>query len=213
MNAYPVVHIVDDDDAVRDSLDLLLRMRGYRTRTFASGEAFLDAVDRAAHGCLLLDLRMPGMQGAAVQAALRARGLALPVIVLTAHGDAANARHALKGGAFDFLEKPIDDDTLVATIDAAHRFEAESRAAERRRSDIARRIARLTPREREVLVHVVAGRHNREIGALLGISPRTVEVYKAKVLDKLQVSRLAELMRLALEAGVAEPPESPRGNP
>jgi RNA polymerase sigma factor (sigma-70 family) len=214
IESYPVVHIVDDDDAVRDSLELLLRMRGYRTRAYASGERFVADVDAGARGCVVLDLRMPGMQGAEVQATLHARGIALPVIVLTAHGDAASARAALKGGAFDFLEKPADHDSLVATIDAAHRSDEASRAATRSRADVARRLARLTPREREVLEHVVAGRHNREIGALLGISPRTVEVYKARILDKLQVSRLAELMRLALEAGITGPgSEPPTGNP
>jgi RNA polymerase sigma factor (sigma-70 family) len=214
IDAYPVVHIVDDDDAVRDSLELLLRMRGYRTRAYASGERFVAEVDAGAHGCVLLDLRMPGMQGLDVQATLSARGIALPIVVLTAHGDAASARAALKGGAFDFLEKPVDHDTLIATIDAAHRSDEASRSAERMRTDVARKLARLTPREREVLEHVVAGRHNREIGALLGISPRTVEVYKARVLDKLQVSRLAELMRLALEAGVTGPEgDPPKGSP
>ncbi|HEY1325810.1 MAG TPA: response regulator [Casimicrobiaceae bacterium] len=207
MDAYPVVHIVDDDDAVRDSLEVLLRVQGYRTRAFAAGESFLAHIGPEDRGCVLLDLRMPGMQGADVLAALRERGIALPVIVLTAHGDAASARDALKTGAFDFLEKPVDHRTLLATIEAAHHSDHASRAAQRRRADLASRFARLTRREREVLEHVVAGRQNREIGALLGISPRTVEVYKARILDKLQVSRLPEAMRLALEAGIggAEP--------
>jgi RNA polymerase sigma factor (sigma-70 family) len=213
IEAYPVVHIVDDDDAVRDSLELLLRMRGYRTRAYASGERFVADVEPDAHGCVVLDLRMPGMQGGEVQATLQARDIALPIIVLTAHGDAASARAALKGGAFDFLEKPVDHDTLVATIDAAHRSDQASHAAARARSDVARRIARLTPREREVLDHVVLGRHNREVAALLGISPRTVEVYKARIYDKLQVTRLAELMRLALDAGIAGPAQPPTGIP
>jgi RNA polymerase sigma factor (sigma-70 family) len=210
---YPVVHIVDDDPAVRDSLDLLLRLRGYRTRTFDSGDALLAAVEGDAHGCIVLDLRMPGTDGLAVQQALHARAIALPIIVLTAHGDAASARDALKGGAFDFLEKPVDDEVLVATIDAAHRSNVEARSTERRRADVARRIARLTPREREVLQRVVEGRHNREIAAELGISPRTVEVYKAKLLDKLQVERLPELLRLAMESGVGGPAPSDKGSP
>jgi RNA polymerase sigma factor (sigma-70 family) len=211
IETYPVVHIVDDDDAVRDSLDLLLRLRGYRTRLFASGEALLDAITPDAHGCIVLDLRMPGASGLAVQATLQARGIALPVNVLTAHGDAASARAALKAGAFDFLEKPIDDHTLVSTIEAAHRANLQARASARRREDVERRIARLTPREREVLGYVVAGRHNREIAAELHISPRTVEVYKAKLLDKLQVERLPDLIRIALELGLAEhrPPQDP----
>jgi RNA polymerase sigma factor (sigma-70 family) len=212
IQAYPIVHIVDDDDAVRDSLELLLRMRGYRTRAFASGDALLAAVDADAHGSVLLDLRTPGMDGLAVQQALASRGIGLPVILLTAHGDAASARDALKAGAFDFLEKPVDDALLVATIDAAHQHHLTSRAQSAHRAELGRRIARLTPREREVLDAVVAGRHNREIAADLGISPRTVEVYKAKLLDKLQGERLPELIRLALEAGLGDAP-TPPGNP
>lgn len=196
---YPVVHLVDDDAAVRDSLELLLRLRGYRTRTFDSGDALLDAIEPGVHGCIVLDLRMPGRDGVAVQAALAARGIALPIIVLTAHGDAASARAALKGGAFDFLEKPAADDVLASTIDAALARDLAARERAQRRSAIAARMARLTPREREVFDAVVQGRHNREIAASLGISPRTVEVYKAKLLDKLQVSRLPELIRIALD--------------
>jgi two-component system, LuxR family, response regulator FixJ len=201
-NAYPVVHIVDDDAAVRDSLDLLLRLRGYRTRSFASGEALLASVGPAAHGCIVLDLCMPGANGLAVQSTLRQLRIDMPVIVLTAHGDAASARAALKAGAFDFLEKPVDDAVLISTIEAAHGSDLEARTNAVRRTEIERRVARLTPREREVLVHVVSGRHNREIAELLHISPRTVEVYKAKLLDKLQVDRLPELIRLALDAGI-----------
>jgi RNA polymerase sigma factor (sigma-70 family) len=204
MQPYPLVHIVDDDPAVRDSLDLLLRLRGYRTRTFESGDALLRDIDPAVHGCLLLDLRMPGIEGPGVQQALQARGMALPIIVLTAHGDAASARDALKGGAFDFLEKPVADELLVHTIDAALAHDRDARERAERRATLLARLARLTPREREVFDLVVAGRHNREIAAALGISPRTVEVYKAKLLDKLQVSRLPELIRLALDAGVAD---------
>jgi RNA polymerase sigma factor (sigma-70 family) len=203
MQPYPLVHIVDDDPAVRDSLDLLLRLRGYRTRTFESGDALLRDVDPAVHGCILLDLRMPGTDGLAVQRALAARGVGLPIVVLTAHGDAASARDALKGGAFDFLEKPVADELLVTTIEAALAQDRDARERASRRATLDARLARLTAREREVFDLVVAGRHNREIAATLGISPRTVEVYKAKLLDKLQVSRLPELIRLALDAGVA----------
>jgi RNA polymerase sigma factor (sigma-70 family) len=208
MQPYPVVHVVDDDPAVRDSLDLLLRLRGYRTRTFESGDALLRDVDASVHGCILLDLRMPGTDGVAVQQALQARRVPLPIIVLTAHGDAASARDALKGGAFDFLEKPVGDDLLVATIEAALAHDRDARERAERRATLDARLARLTPREREVFDLVVAGRHNREIAASLGISPRTGEVYKAKLLDKLQVSRLPELIRLALDTGFDD-----RGSP
>ncbi len=195
----PVIFIVDDDDAVRDSLALLLGLRGYATRSFACGEEFLATIDRSASGCILLDLRLPGIDGLAVQTALAAREIPLPIIMLTAHGDVATARAALKSGAFDFLEKPIDDAVLRATIESALARDHEARDRASRRAGWHERLARLTPREREVLDLVVHGRHNREIAAALGISPRTVEVYKARVMDKLQVDRLPDLVRIALD--------------
>lgn len=195
----PIVFIVDDDAAVRDSLALVLGLRGYATRSFARGEDFLATIDCSAGGCILLDLRLPGIDGLAVQAELAARAIALPIIMLTAHGDAATARAALKAGAFDFLEKPIDDAVLRATIEAALARDHEARDRASHRAAWQDRLARLTPREREVLELVVHGRHNREIAAALGISPRTVEVYKARVMDKLQVDRLPDLIRIALD--------------
>ncbi|HEX9278036.1 MAG TPA: response regulator [Casimicrobiaceae bacterium] len=206
VDATGTVSIVDDDAAVRDSLSLLLDLHGYKTRSFARGEDFLGAIDSAARGCVLLDLRMPNVDGIAVQAALAARGITLPVIILTAHGDVASARAALKAGAFDFLEKPIDDTLLLRTIDAALGRDASARIEIERSDALRRRVARLTPRERQVLVAVIDGRHNREIAATLGISPRTVEVYKARLMDKLQIDRLPELIRLALEFRLMEDP-------
>ena len=203
MNPRPEVTIVDDDAGVRDSLSLLLGLHGYAVRAYASGEALLDSVRDDWRGCLLIDLRMPGMDGLALQAALTARGIALPVIILTAHGDAANARAALKAGAFDFLEKPVDDALLIEMIEGATRVEAETHAATTERAQVERRMQRLTPRERQVFDLVVAGRHNREIAATLDISPRTVEVYKARMMDKLQVDRLPDLIRLSLNTSNA----------
>jgi len=194
----PVIFIVDDDDAVRDSLGLLLGLRGYVTRSFARSKDFLAAVDRSAHGCILLDLRIPDMDGLEVQAELAAREIKVPIIMLTAHGDVATARAALKAGAFDFLEKPIDDALLRTTIDAALARDRETRNRADQQTVLQARLARLTPREREVLELVVHGRHNREIAAQLSISPRTVEVHKARVMDKLQVDRLPDLIRIAL---------------
>jgi RNA polymerase sigma factor (sigma-70 family) len=208
-----VVHIVDDDYAVRDSLDLLLRMRGYRTRTYDSGEALLAAAAELGDGCIVLDLRMPGMSGLDAQRQLASRGVDLPIIMLTAHGDAGSARDALKGGAVEFLEKPADDSMLVQAIESALNAGRQDRSDRIRRAGIRERIDRLTPREREVLSHVLAGHHNREIAVALGISPRTVEVYKAKLLDKLQVERLPDLIRLALEAELTRPAGEDRGNP
>lgn len=194
----PVVFIVDDDDAVRDSLALLLGLRGYATDSFARGEDFLSAVDSSASGCILLDLRLPGIDGLAVQTELAAREIHLPIIMLTAHGDAATARTALKSGAFDFLEKPIDDAALSSIIEAALARDHDARDHAGRRAAWQGKLARLTPREREVLDFVIQGRHNREIAVALGISPRTIEVYKARIMDKLQVDRLPDLIRIAL---------------
>jgi RNA polymerase sigma factor (sigma-70 family) len=195
----PTVFIVDDDAGVRDSLAMLLELKGFRTRTFADAAAFLAEYRPDWPGCLVLDLRMPGMTGLELQAELGRRGAALPVIIITAHGDVATTRSALKGGAVDFIEKPIDDEALVAAIAAALDRDARERERSQAAAGVAERLARLTAREREVLALVAEGRHNREIGAALGISPRTVEVYKARMMEKLQVRRVPDLVRLVLE--------------
>ena len=200
----PLIAVVDDDDAVRDALSLLLRLNGCATREFASGESFLEWAGPEAADCVLLDLRMSGISGLDVQAELGRRGLAWPVVMLTAHGDVATTRAALKAGAFDFIEKPFDDEVLLRTIGAATRSSLARRSQVEREARFARDLGRLTVREREVLGHVLAGRHNREIAALLGISPRTVEVYKARIMDKLNVDRLPDLIRLALEMGLGK---------
>lgn len=197
------IHVVDDDDAVRDSLCLLLRLHGYAPRPWPSGDAFLAAADIAAAATpavVLLDLRMPGRSGAQVQAELGARGARWPVIMLTAHGDAGSARNALKSGALDFIEKPVDESVLLSALENAADVVAAAEQGAARKLDTERRLARLTPREREVFAMVVAGRHNREIAAALAISPRTVEVYKARLMDKLDVERLPDLIRLSLDA-------------
>ena len=195
----PTVFIVDDDAGVRDSLAMLLELKGFRTRTFAAAEAFLAEYRPEWPGCLVLDLRMPGMTGLELQADLARRGSALPVIIITAHGDVATTRSALKGGAVDFIEKPIDDEALVAAITAALDRDARERERAQAAAGAAERLARLTGREREVLALVAEGRHNREIAVALGISPRTVEVYKARMMEKLQVRRVPDLVRLVLE--------------
>jgi RNA polymerase sigma factor (sigma-70 family) len=200
-----VVFIVDDDHAVRDALGLLLGLRGYSTRSFADGRALLAAIDRHARGCVLLDLRMPELDGIEVQAELKARGIDVPIVILTAHGDVATARAALKAGAFDFLEKPIDDAVLMSTLEAALARDRESGKRLEQQRRLQQRLSRLTPRELEVFQRVVHGRHNREIAAELGISPRTVEVYKARIMDKLQVERLPDLIRIALDSGLPAP--------
>jgi FixJ family two-component response regulator len=200
----PLIAVVDDDDAVRDALALLLRLHGFIVRDFTSGEEFLGWAGTEPTDCVLLDLRMGAVSGLDVQAELAERRLAYPVVMLTAHGDVGTTRAALKAGAFDFIEKPFDDAVLLKTIRAATQASAVQRSQAERDARFARDLGRLTAREREVLGHVLAGRHNREIAALLAISPRTVEVYKARIMDKLNVDRLPELIRLALEMGLGK---------
>jgi len=196
--AQQTVHVVDDDAAVRDSLALLLELKGIAARTYPSAEAFLETYD-GQPGCVVVDLRMPGMSGLALQAELRRRGIALPVVMVTAYGDVPTARTALKAGAFDFVEKPIEEDRLLATLEAALKVAQAERATAEELAGFRARIARLTAREREVLDLVVEGRHNREIAEALAISPRTVEVYRARMMEKLQVQRLPDLVRLVLQ--------------
>jgi two-component system, LuxR family, response regulator FixJ len=199
----PTVFLVDDDPSIRDSLSLLLSLKGLRTQVFASAEAFLGTYQPEWPGCLVTDLRMPGMSGLDLLAQLHSRGMRLPVVVLTAHGDVATTREALKNGAFDFLEKPVDDEVLVDVLSNALRVDADRHRAAASRTATSGRISRLTPREREVLDLVATGLQNREIAERLAISPRTVEVYKARMMEKLQCRSLAEAIRIRLEAGDA----------
>lgn len=198
MDASKTVYIIDDDAAVRDSLGLLLGLQGYVTRVFASAGEFLDACTPDWTGCVLADLRMPGKSGLELQSELGVRGIALPLIIITAHGDVAAARTSLKAGAVDFLEKPLDSAQLIAAVQGALQREAERLRAADGAARTERLLARLTDREHEVLDLVIAGRHNREIAAALGISVRTVEAHKARVMAKLGVERLPDLLRLAL---------------
>lgn len=194
------VFIVDDDVAVRDALALLLGLKGYRTSIYSSAEDFLAAFRREWRGCLVLDIKMGGMSGLDLQARLNEQEAEIPIVVITGHGDAASARQALKSGAVDFLEKPIDDAQLVAAVAAALERDAKRRAERSVGDEVSTRLSRLTPRERQVMDLAAAGRHNREIGEALGISPRTVEVYKARLMEKLQARNLSELIRFALTA-------------
>ena len=192
------VFIVEDDAAVRDSLGLLLGLKNYRTQSFACAEDFLRVYQPAWAGCLLLDIRMPGMSGFELQAALRLEHPALPIIVITAHGDVATVRTALKSGAVDFLEKPVDPDALLTAVRIALDTDAAQRRAALEAGRAERQLSVLTTRERQVMELVAKGCHNREIASTLGISPRTVEVHKARVMDKLQVRSAAELVRIVL---------------
>lgn len=197
----PTIFIVDDDASVRDSLALLLGLKGYAIRSFASAEDFLAACQPEWHGCLLLDIRMAGMNGLELQQQLISDQIFLPIIFITGHGDVAAARAALKAGAADFLEKPLDDRLLIATITDALKRSAHQRDETTATQEIMARLARLTTREREVMDKITLGEPNREIARQLGISPRTVEVYKARMMEKMQAHSLPELVRLVLSLG------------
>jgi FixJ family two-component response regulator len=192
------VFLVDDDAAVRDSAALLLSLRGYRTALFASAEDFLRTWQPSWTGCLVTDLRMPGKSGLELQQELAARGVALPVVVITAHGDVASARAAFRNAAVDFLQKPYDDDQLVAAIESAFARERArlDSVLETRRREAA--VAELSERERDVMLLMARGLSHGEIGHQLGISPRTVEAHKARLMRKLGAANLAELIRIAL---------------
>ena len=189
MSEEPVVFVVDDDPALRDSIALLARAEGLAARTFDSARSFLDAWDRAEPGCLIVDLRMPGLSGLDLQERLAGDGDAPPIIFLTGYGTVPAAVRALKAGAMDFLEKPFDPDTLLARV-------RDALACDRRRRSDARRLAALTRREREVLEQVASGKPNKVIAAGLGISDRTVEQHRAHGLRKIGLRSVAELVRL-----------------
>jgi FixJ family two-component response regulator len=194
------VFIVDDDASVRDSLAVLLDLKGYRTQAFASAEEFLKNYRPAVAGCLLLDVRMSGMSGLELQAALHERQSKLPIIVMTAHGDVPTARAALVAGALDFLEKPVDPKLLLAMVHTALEDDAAQRTIARQVDQEKRKLDVLTARERQIMELIAEGTHNRDIATSLGISPRTVEGHKARVMEKLQIRNVTELVHLVLAA-------------
>lgn len=201
MSENLTVFIVDDDPSVRDALSLLLGIQDYRVAVFGDAQSFLKAYKREWRGCVLLDIRMPGMDGLTLQKHLAGLGSELPVIIMTGHGDVASAREAFRALAIDFLEKPIDHKKLLAGIADAFSMQQAKLVAAMSQGQVERLLSMLTPRELEVMDRVVAGLHNREIAAELGISPRTVEVHKARMMDKLGVSNVADLVRLNLQSG------------
>lgn len=195
------INIIDDDPSIRDSLALMLGLSGYRVALFADAESFLAAWQPDWRGCVVTDLRLPGLTGTDVQEELARRGSTMGVIIITAHGDVATARRAFRAEAVDFLEKPFEHTELVRAIDQAC---ARDAARQTRGGDalMQERLASLTQREREVLGHVARGLHAKEIARSLGISPRTVEVHKARLMAKLEVRNVAELVRLAVQSGL-----------
>jgi two-component system, LuxR family, response regulator FixJ len=193
------VFIVDDDPAVREGLRALLEAKGFAVECFQSAEAFLAAVDGERRGCVIADVRMPGMSGLDLQREMKRRALNLPIVIITGHGDVPLAVAALKAGAVDFLEKPFDADAILATVEEALRRVAATRpAGEIDPAAIAARVGQLTAREREVMDLVVAGHPNKVVAHRLGIAVRTVEIHRARVMEKTGVRNLSELVRLSI---------------
>ncbi len=197
-----VVHVIDDDEALRESLVFLLRTAGVEAKTYASAKAFLDALPDLGISCVITDVRMPDMSGIDLLRRLKELKIAVPVIVITGHGDVTLAVEAMKIGAVDFLEKPFDDEVLLASVEAALRQRGGQARRDNERAEIESRLAALSPRERDVLGGLVAGRANKQIAFDLGISPRTVEIYRANLMNKMQAGSLSDLVRMALVVGI-----------
>ncbi len=200
---HQTIFVIDDDDAARDSLIYLLRTEGLTSRSFASAQSFLDQLHKDQHGCIVTDVRMPGMDGIALVQALSEIGCVMPIIVITGHADVPLAVEAMKAGVADFIEKPFESDTILRAVRSALEVATSRDAVETRRIAIDRRHATLTDRERQVLNKVVDGLSNKEIAQELGISFRTVEIYRANVMSKMQADSLSELVRMAMLAVAA----------
>ncbi|NKB49624.1 MAG: response regulator [Alphaproteobacteria bacterium] len=203
MNIELNVSVVDDDPAVRKSICALLDSDGLTPRGFESAQSFLDAFSADDTGCLVVDVQMPGMNGLELQARLAVLGIDLPIIIITGHGDVPMAVQALKAGAFDFIEKPFDDDIFLDSVRRALAQNEMQQAEKTLFAHAVERIALLTPRESEVLEQLVTGRPNKIIAYELGISTRTVETHRARVMEKMQSRSLSHLVRMALAAGIA----------
>lgn len=195
MTDRPTVFIVDDDSAVREGLSRLVSSAGYPVECFESAAAFLETWRDGRPGCLVTDIRMPGMSGLELQERMRAEGSSIPTIVLTGFGDVPGAVRALKGGALDFLQKPFEPDVLLVRIAEALREDARTREASAQAAEIRSRLTKLTPREREVMAHVIDGKANKVIALELGISERTVELHRGRVMRKVGARSVAQLIR------------------
>jgi FixJ family two-component response regulator len=192
------VFVIDDDQAVRDSLALLLKSMGQKARLFDSAQAFLDQYDPDMSGCIVLDIRMPGMSGVELQQRLKAMRCTIPVIFVTGHGDVPMAVEAMHQGAFDFIQKPFRDQELLDRINQALSWDNEHRSEDERRRGVEERFSSLTPREREVMDCVVRGLANKVIAMDLDLSQRTVEIHRARVMEKMNARSLADLVRMSL---------------
>jgi len=205
MPSDAVVHVIDDDNAVRDSLEFLLRSARLEVRTYESAAAFLNAMPTLKSGCVITDVRMPEISGIDLLRRLREFKITVPVIVMTGHGDVPLAVEAMKIGAVDFLEKPFDDEVLLAAVRSALNQQDNDSKQQAVRAEIEERLASLSNRERDVLQGLVAGHANKVIAFDLGISPRTVEIYRANLMTKMQAASLSDLVRMALVAGILSP--------
>ena len=197
MTPEKTVHVVDDDEAVRRFLRGLIQSVGLKVETFATAQEFLDTCEADRPGCLLLDIRMPGISGLELQAELKRRAINIPIIILTGHGDVKVAVHAMKAGAVDFIEKPFSNELLLDAIQKAIGDGLRAGGSRVRRQEIMHRLETLTTRERQVLDMVASGQTNKGVARLLGISEKTVEIHRAKVMEKMQAKSLAELVRMA----------------
>ena len=197
-----MVHIIDDDDGLRESLAFLLRTARIEVESFASATAFLDALPDTRLSCVITDVRMPGLSGIDLLRRLRELKIEVPVIVITGHGDVPLAVEAMKVGATDFLEKPFDDEVLLASVRSALRWREGETRRDTERAEIESKLEALSKRERDVLGGLVAGQANKQIAFDLGISPRTVEIYRANLMNKMHAGSLSELVRMALIVGI-----------
>jgi two-component system response regulator FixJ len=196
------VYVIDDDEAMRDSLNFLLDSSGFGVTLFDNAQAFLDALPGLAFGCVVSDIRMPGLDGIELLKRMKAQHSPFPILIMTGHGDVPLAVEAMKLGAVDFLEKPFEDDRLTSMIESAIHQAGPAAKSEAIAQDVAARVASLSPRERQVMEGLIAGLSNKLIAREYDISPRTIEVYRANVMTKMQANSLSELVRLAMRAGM-----------
>ena len=204
MQPEPIIYVIDDDDAVRQSLEFLLKTAGVSVRGFESAKAFLEIMPQIRSGCVITDVRMPEITGIELLRRVKETNPDLPVIVITGHGDISLAVDAMKIGAVDFLEKPFDDDQLLAAVRSALSRDADTGKRKAELADIHDKLAALSNRERQVLEGLVAGNANKTIAFDLGISPRTVEIYRANLMTKMAANSLSDLVRMAMMAGILE---------
>ena len=203
-----IIHVVDDEEDTRKGTARLLAAAGFDARTYASAGEFLGAIESESTGCIVLDVRLPDKNGLDLQATLAGRAVQLPIIFLTGHGEIPDTVRAMQRGAVDFLTKPVDGEVLLAAVRRALAQDESARTARVRHDSLRRRYERLTPRERDVFAHLISGQLNKQVGADLLITERTVKMYRASILEKLEVTSMAELARLAVDLGID--PASPR---